>query len=97
MSKMFWLIAISSFIEITKQKLGKLFFTAMSDENSELDSQVTAEATSEPSEPIKDYRRHYELVCVITTLANHIFEILLPRHRHKNTFVLVSTMSKASK
>lgn len=69
MSKMFWLIAISSFIEITKQKLDKLFFTEMSDENEELDSQLTAEATSEPSEPIKDYRRYSELVCVITTIA----------------------------
>lgn len=69
MSKMFWLIAISSFIEITKQKLDKLFFTEMSDENAEPDSQLTAEATSEPSESIKDYRRHSELVCVITTIA----------------------------
>lgn len=66
-------------------------------ENAELISQVTAEATSEPLEPIKDYRRHSELMCVITTIAKYIFEILLPRHRHKNTFVLVSTMSEASK
>lgn len=94
---MFWLIAISSFIEITKQKLDELFFTEMSDENAELDSQLTAEATSEPSEPIKDDRRHSKLVCVITTIAKYVFEILLPRHRHKNTFVLVSTVSEASK
>lgn len=96
---MFWLIAISGFKEITKQKSDKLYFTEMSDGSAELDSQVTAEASSDPSETIKDYRTHSQLVCVITTTAQYIFAILppRPRHRHENMIVLVSKRSKASK